>query len=179
MHVIYTILLGVVFLTSTNFAIDASLSEGHKVPDLTMPDNNLTFKMIEGYQNYKLISTHYRTDKSELRYVLINTIGYNALLEKRKTLPKGTKVVKIGWTTKKMATFPSALEKDTLQRVEYMVKDPDTFNNDGDHWGYARFVKTKEGYKSWDKGTQSCISCHKTAEKNDYLFTNLYESNMR
>lgn len=179
MHMIHTLLLGAACLVTTTFAMDAYLFEGQKVPDLTMPDNNLTFKMIEGYQNYKLISTHYRTDKDELRYILVNTIGYNALREKKKILPKGTKIVKVGWTTKKMAAFSTALEIDKLQRVEYMIKDPGTFNNNGDHWGYARFVKTKKGFEVWDKGTQSCISCHKAAETNDYLFTNIQESFMK
>lgn len=141
------------------------------LPDLKMPDNNLTFQMIEGYQDYKIVATHYRTDKNELRYILVNPIGYNALREKKKVMPEGTKIVKIGWSTKTMTLFPSALEADKVQRVEYMVKNSKRFDSDGDHWGYARFVKKDDKFVAWNKGTQSCISCHQIAKKNDYVFT--------
>ena len=143
------------------------------LPDLKMSDNNLTFKMIEGYQDYKIVATHFRTDKNEIRYILANPIGYNALKENIKVMPEGSKIVKIGWSVKKMPTFPNALEADKLQRVEYMVKDSNNFNADGDNWGYARFIKKDGKYQSWDKGTQSCISCHSAVKESDYLFTKL------
>ncbi len=143
------------------------------LPELKMPDNNLTFKMIEGYQDYKIVATHFRTDKNELRYILANPIGYNALKEKAKVMPEGSKIVKIGWSVKKMPTYPNALEADEVQRVEYMVKDSKTFNANGDHWGYARFVKKEGNYVAWDKGSKGCISCHSAVKETDYLFTKL------
>ncbi len=146
------------------------------LPLLQMPDNNLTFKMIEGYQDYKIVATHFRTDKNELRYILANEIGYNALKEKVKVMPEGSKIVKIGWSVKKMPTFPTALEADQIQRIEYMVKDSKKFDANGDNWGYARFVKKDGKFKSWDKGVQSCISCHSGVKENDYLFTKMQKT---
>lgn len=143
------------------------------LPNLQMPDNNLTFRMIEGYQDYQIVATHFRTDKNELRYVLANKIGYNALKSKAKVMPEGTKIVKIGWSVKKMASFPTALEADKIQRVEYMIKDSKKFDANGDNWGYARFVKKDGKFESWDKGVQSCISCHSTVKKSDYLFSKM------
>jgi hypothetical protein len=136
-----------------------------------MPDNKLAFKVIEGYQNYKIIATHYRTDKNEIRYVLANPIAYNALKKGAKPLPEGSKFVKIGWSVKKMPTWQGALEADKIQRVEYMLKDSKRFNHNGDHWGYARFLKTEKGYTPWKKGTQSCIDCHSIVKNDDFLFT--------
>ncbi len=147
--------------------------DGIKLPHLTMPDNNLTFEMIEGYQDYKIVATHFRTDKNELRYILANEIGYNALKEKAKVMPEGSKIVKIGWSVKKMPSFPVALEADKIQRVEYMIKDSKKFDANGDHWGYARFVKNKGEFKSWDKGVKGCISCHSGVKESDYLFTKM------
>ena len=144
-----------------------------KLPKLQMPDNNLTFEMIEGYREYKIVATHFREDKNELRYVLANPIGYNALKNKKKIMPEGSKIVKIGWSTKRTALFPSALEADKLQRVEYMIKDSQKFNADGDNWGYARFIKKGNKFESWDNGTKGCISCHSIANKSDYLFTHI------
>ncbi len=146
------------------------------LPNLQMPDNNLTFKMIEGYQNYKIVATHFRTDKNELRYILANPIGYNALKDKVKVMPEGSKIVKIGWSVKKMASFPTALEADKIQRVEYMIKDSKKFDAAGDNWGYARFVKKDGKYESWDKGVHGCISCHSAVKETDYLFTKIQDT---
>jgi len=88
-------------------------------------------------------------------------------------MPEGSKIVKIGWSVKKMPSFPVALEADKIQRVEYMIKDSKKFDANGDHWGYARFVKNKGEFKSWDKGVKGCISCHSGVKESDYLFTKM------
>ena len=161
------LIIGVAYATNTY------LSQNTKLPDLKMPDNNLTFQWIEGYQDYKIVATHFRTDKNELRYVLANPIGYNALKSKVKVMPEGSKIVKIGWSVKKMSLFTKALEADKIQRVEYMVKDSKKFDVNGDNWGYARFVKIEDTFESWNKGTKGCVSCHSVAKDNDYLFSTL------
>ncbi len=153
------------------FASDIYKTDNQRVPNLIMPDNNLTFQEIEGYQNYQIIATHFRTDKNELRYILANPIAYNAFKTKKKILPNGSKVVKVGWSVKKMPTFPTALEADKIQRVEYMIKDSTKYNHNGDNWGYARFIKKDNKYEAWSKGEESCIACHSSVKKDDYLFT--------
>ncbi len=151
--------------------LGASESAAVALPDLRMPENGLSSTLIKGYENYRIVATHFRTDKNELRYILANPVAFKALQEGKKVMPEGSIVVKIGWSVKKMPLFPAALEADKLQRIEYMVKDAKRFDANGDHWGYARFVKTENGYKAWDKGTKGCISCHASAKENDYLFT--------
>lgn len=141
------------------------------LPDLKMPDNNLSFKIIKGYEDYKIVATHWRTDKNELRYVLANSIAYKALKSKKMPMPEGSKIVKIGWSVKPMGAFPDALEADKIQRVEYMVKDSKRYNENGDHWGYARFVKKGETYVPYANGSAECIACHAAVGNNDYLFT--------
>lgn len=153
------------------FASDIYQTDNNTLPKLTMPDNNLTFKEIEGYQNYRIIATHFRTDKNELRYILANPIAYNALRVKQNPLPNGSKVVKVGWSVKKMSTFEPALEADKIQRVEYMIKDDTKYNHNGDNWGYARFVKKDDKYKAWSKGEAGCVACHSSVKSDDYLFT--------
>jgi len=148
-------------------------SNSLQLPDLKMPNNALEFKVIEGYQDYKIVATHFRTDKNELRYILANPIGYNALKANVEVMPEGSKIVKIGWSVKKMPLFPTALEADKIQRVEYMLKDSKKFDANGDNWGYARFIKKDGQFQSWDKGTKGCISCHSIAKENDYLFTKM------
>lgn len=141
------------------------------IPDLKMPNNGLSFNLIKDYRSYNVVATHFRTDKNEIRYILANDLAYEALKKGTKKMPEGSKVVKIGWSVKKMLLYPDALEADKIQRVEYMIKDSKKFNHNGDNWGYARFVKTEKGYKSFDQGTQGCISCHSVTKSNDFLFT--------
>ncbi len=163
----------IALFASLTYANDVYQTHKTTLPDLKMPESNLTFKMIEGYQDYKIVATHFRTDKNEIRYILANPIGYNALKEKVKKMPEGSKIVKIGWSVKTMPAFPTALEADKIQRIEYMIKDSQNFNTNGDHWGYARFVKKEGKYMAWDKGTKGCISCHSAVKETDYLFTKL------
>ena len=170
------VLLSTVLVSGLFAQSDVYLTNNAKVPDLKMPKNQLTFKVIEGYQNYKIIATHFRTDKNEIRYILANPVAYNALTHNDKIMPEGSKVVKIGWSVKKMPTWPDALEADKIQRVEYMVKNSKKFNHNGDNWGYARFLKTKNGFKPWNEGTQSCISCHASVKNDDYLFTHFQKT---
>ena len=160
-------------LLNTLIASDVYKTHNTELPQLKMPNSNLSFKMIENYQDYKVVATHFRTDKNELRYILANPIGYNALRAKAKIMPEGSKIVKIGWSVKKMPLYPSALEADKLQRVEYMVKDSKNYDVNGDNWGYARFVKKDGKFAAWNKGTKGCISCHSAAASNDFLFTQL------
>jgi len=157
--------------TLLTMMVTSGLFAQSNIPELKMPGNGLSFQEIAGYENYKIVATHFRTDKNEIRYILANPVAYAALKHYAKIMPEGSKIVKIGWSVKKMPTWPGALEADKIQRVEYMVKNSKKFNHNGDHWGYARFVKTKDGYKAWNKGTQSCISCHVSVKNDDYLFT--------
>lgn len=158
----------IVFLITLLFStllISASL------PDIKMPDNGLSFQLIEGYQDYTVVATHYRTDKKELRYILANPIALEALMAEKKPLPQGSKIVKIGWSVKPMATFPDALEADQIQRIEYMVKDSKNYDQNGDHWGYARYVKKGDVYVPYAKGSAECVACHASVASDDYLFT--------
>lgn len=157
-------------LVTLSYAADVYISDTSKVPELMMKDSNLSFKEIEGYQNYQIVATHFRKDKNELRYVLANPIAYNALRAENKVMPEGSKIVKIGWNVNDMKTFPSALEANKIQRVEYMIKDK-TKHQESDGWGYARFVKKNGNYESWKGDTKSCVACHTAASTNDAVFT--------
>jgi hypothetical protein len=162
-------------LLVSTLIISSSLSAS-SLPDIKMPDNNLSFQMIEGYQDYKIVATHWRTDKNELRYVLANPIAYKALKSKKMPMPEGSKIVKIGWSVKPMTTYPDALEANKIQRVEYMVKDSKRYNQNGDHWGYARYVKKGESYVPYTNGSEECVACHATVSGNDYLFSGFQET---
>jgi len=165
-----TILSGLSLSCTMLFAADVYISDTTKVPELTMKDTGLTFQEIQGYQNYKIVATHFRKDKQEIRYILANPVAYNALREGVKVMPDGSKVVKIGWSVNPMSSFPQALEADKIQRVEYMIRDKSK-HQESDGWGYARFVKENGSYKAWKGDPKSCVACHAGVKSSDALFT--------
>ena len=159
-------------LVSTCVLADHHMKKEHvqKLPNLKMKNTKLSFKEIEGYENYKIVATHFRKDKKELRYILANPVAFKAMKKNKKKMPNGSKIVKIGWTVKDMKTFPTALEADKIQRVEYMIRDRKK-HTESDGWGYARFVKKGNKYKAWNGNVQSCVSCHASVRRDDGLFT--------
>ncbi len=149
---------------TSNYHLDSD------VPNLVMPSNKLKFKEIKDYKNYKIIGTHFRTDKNEIRYILANEIAFKATSENA-LFPEGSIIVKIGWKAEKMSNFPTALEAKEVQRIEYMIKDSKNFANNPGNWGYARFTKENGKYKSWENGSASCIACHNLASQTQFVFT--------
>jgi len=170
MNSISKLTLGLVCCSSILFGADVYISDNTKVPNLKMKDTQLSFKEIEGYQNYQIVASHFRKDKNEIRYILANPVAYNALRDNMNTMPDGSKIVKIGWSVNDMPTFPSALEANKIQRVEYMIKDK-TKHKESDGWGYARFIKKDNKYKPWNGDPKSCVACHAGVLSNDALFT--------
>jgi len=162
------LLTGVVIFAVSSVASDTS-TFNKEMDYLKMPKNKLPFNLIKNFEEYKIVATHFRTDKNELRYILADKKVFKALKNNTLPLPEGSKVVKISWSVEIMGNFPVALEAKEVQRIEYMVKDSKNYPADG--WGYARFIKKDGKYESWDKGTQSCVSCHSLARENDFLFT--------
>jgi len=149
---------------------NSELDVNNKLPDLKMPENGLTFKEIGDYKNYKIIATHFRKDKNEIRYILANDKAFMSY-KKGSSFPNGSKIVKIAWDVDEMSNFPVAIEAKEVQRIEYMIKDSKNFKDNPGNWGYARFVKKNGKYKSWNQGTASCVTCHNLAKDNDFLFT--------
>jgi|GEM_PF-143175 len=145
---------------------------------LTVP-NGLSFGVIKGYENWHLVSSHYRTDRNEIRFILGNSKLIEAYRDgagkNGKPFPDGSILVKIGYSVKENPDWNSSIEPDVLKRVEYMIKDSGRFE-DAYGWGYARFVYdpgngTFEPYGKDKTFQNECISCHVIVEKKDYVFT--------
>lgn len=93
--------------------------------------NGISFSEIRGYETWKVIAPSYRTDNSELRAILGNTIMINAYKDgipgNGKSFSEGSIIVKIGWSERKSPVFPAAHEPDVLKRVEFIMKDSRRF----------------------------------------------------
>ena len=103
--------------------------------------NGISFSEIRGYETWQVVAPSYWTDNNEVRIILGNTAMINPYREgipgNGKPIPEGSTIVKIGWSDKKDADFPAALEPDVLKRVEFKVKDSKRFPETS-CWGYAR-----------------------------------------
>jgi hypothetical protein len=141
--------------------------------------NGISFSEVRGYETWQVIAPSYRTEKNELRIILGNPVMIDAYTQgipgNGKPFPEGSAIVKIGWSERKSAAFPAAIEPDVLQRVEFIVKDTKRFP-DTSGWGYARFVydaKT-DTFKPFGKDAsfvQECHQCHTLVKGKDFIFT--------
>ena len=141
--------------------------------------NGISFSEIRGYETWQVIAPSYRTEKLELRIILGNPVMIQAYREgipgNGKPFPDGSIIVKVGWSERKSAAFPAAIEPDVLQRVEFIVKDTKRFPETSG-WGYARFVyDAKTGtFSPYGKDTsfaQECYQCHTLVKAKDFIFT--------
>jgi len=141
--------------------------------------NGISFAEIRGYETWQAVAPSYRTDKNEIRIILGNDALVKAykdgVPENGKPFPDGSVLVKIGYSERKSADFPAAIEPDALQRVELMIKDAKRFKNTNG-WGYARFVydaktKTFSPYGKEAAFDQECNACHTIVKARDFVFT--------
>ncbi len=141
--------------------------------------NGLSFGDIRGYETWQVIAPSYRTDKKEVRYILGNSAVVEAYKKgsskKGVPFPDGSILVKIAYAEMKNPVYPAALEPDTLQRIEFMVKDAKKFSATGG-WGYARFVYDPASgtYAPYGKDASfatECYQCHTLVTDRDYVFT--------
>lgn len=141
--------------------------------------NGISFGEIKGYESWPVVAPSYRTDKKEVRIILGNDRIIQAfrdgLPENGKPFPDGSILVKVGYSERKHAAFPAALEPDVLQRVEFMIKDAKRFKNTNG-WGYARFLydAAADSFTPYGKDAafdQECNGCHTLVKARDYVFT--------
>jgi len=141
--------------------------------------NGISFAEIRGYETWQAVAPSMRTDKNEIRIILGNDTLVNAykdgVPENNRPFPDGSILVKIGYSQRKSAEFPAAIEPDVFQRVEFMVKDAKRFKGTNG-WGYARFVydvktKTFSPYGKDAAFDQECNACHTVVKSRDFVFT--------
>jgi len=172
------VLFAVALLTVFLFALRTGVLLAQDKYALKAP-NGISFSEIRGYETWQVIAPSYRTEKNELRIILGNPVMIHAYKEgipgNGKPFPEGSIIVKIGWSERKSAAFPAAIEPDVLQRVEFIVKDTKRFP-DTNGWGYARFVfDAKTGaFTPYGKDAsfmQECHQCHTLVKTKDFIFT--------
>jgi hypothetical protein len=169
---VLAVLVAVAFFRHTGSAADQDKNT------LKAP-NGISFSEVRGYEDWPATAVSYRTDNHEVRAIVANAVmieAYKAGIPGNgKPFPDGSVIVKIGWSERKNAAFPAALEPDALRRVEFIMKDSKRFP-DTSGWGYARFVydaKT-DAFAPYGKDArfgQECHQCHTLVKAKDFIFT--------
>jgi hypothetical protein len=150
---------------------------GDALPGLSSP-NGLKLNLVNGFESWRLVSSHVRVDKNEMHYIWGNDRAMNAIKSAGAGEPvygAGSVFVKVGYRMRKNPLFMDSIEPAGLQRVEFMVKDPRRFADTGG-WGYARFPYDGAGgsfsvYGKAPDFANECYSCHLRAGKSDFVFT--------
>lgn len=149
------------FLTAT------AVAQQQKVPPAP---NGIT--MPEGYKDWRLIASSFRSDNYTLRVILGNDIAIKAAREGRTNpWPDGTIFAKLVWKNKAHEKWPTATIPGDFVHAEFMHKDSKKYESTGG-WGFARWLGMEQ--KPYGKDAdfvQECFSCHTPMRENDYVFT--------
>src|SRR2546430_8127430 len=89
----------------------------------------LAFSEFRGYENWQVVSVS--QDGGLFAAILANPVMIDAYRAgvpgNGKPFPDGSRMAKIHWSPKKLATFPAATVPGTLHNVDFMVKDSKRF----------------------------------------------------
>ncbi|HEV3279000.1 MAG TPA: cytochrome P460 family protein [Terriglobia bacterium] len=151
--------------------------------------NGLAFSEFRGYEDWQTIAVSQTEATSVLRVILGNPTIVKAFREgipgNGKPFPDGAVMAKIVWKQKEITTAPFSASTpdtvpDTLQDVEFMVKDSKRFA-DGGGWGWGVFEYDAASHTFRpgtlaDKPPQAndakCgLACHTIVKTKDYVFT--------
>jgi hypothetical protein len=170
------VLVGVFLSVLVALAMAAQDKYTLKVP------GGLGFSEFKGYESWQVVSTS--QDGPLVAAILANPVmikAYQAGIPGNgQPFPDGSKLAKIHWNPKKMATFPAATVPGTQHDMDFMVKDSKRFADSGG-WGYAVFEydaasDTFRPGTTTDKPPQAndakCgYACHTQVKARDYVFT--------
>lgn len=133
---------------------------------------------IDGYRDWKAMSTTFRFDNNSMRVIYANDIAAKAIEEgKTNTWPNGSIFAKVAW--KQEADSTGVIQSGDFHQVEFMIKDTNKYK-DTEGWGWARWRgKDLKPYGNDALFTNECIRCHNPAKNTDYVFTKPLKINIR
>ncbi|CAD5373914.1 Cytochrome_P460 domain-containing protein [Rubrivivax sp. A210] len=126
----------------------------------------------EGYKDWRLLSTHFRTDNNTIRAVLGNDVAIKAAREgKTNPWPDGSVLAKLVWKAAKHEKWETAMEPGAFVHAEFMTKNTARFAATGG-WGYARWLgQDQKPYGKDANFVQECVGCHTPVKDSDWVFT--------
>jgi hypothetical protein len=131
------------------------------------PSNNISYPT--GWQNWAAIAVTHRIDNNTMRIILGNDVAVRAARSgNTNPWPDNAILGKVVWKEKRLEDWDEAVVPAELVHVEFMLKDTQKYK-EGYGWGYARWLGEEQ--TPFNKGSESCISCHTPVEERDWVFT--------
>ncbi|HUL50345.1 MAG TPA: cytochrome P460 family protein [Gemmatimonadales bacterium] len=142
----------------------------------------IAFSEFRGYEDWVLVSIS--QDGPVIAAILANSVMINAyragIPANGKPFPDGSKMAKIHWIPKKLATFPNATVPGQQHDVDFMVKDSKRFGDSGG-WGWGAFERdtvtgafrpaTTTDQPPQGNDAKCGLGCHTGVQSRDYVFT--------
>ncbi len=156
---------GVAFLDRLQSWMDSSPSTQDIDPKL--------FK--DFWLKWELVTTRYKTDNEELRFIYVNKIGADALAKGIYPFPEGTVFAKIGSHAAHDPIFDSSLIPGRIVRVQVMLKKTgDPKARDG--WVYSLYMLNHAPGQLTTDEIDACQACHVVAKSRDMVFSQPFPS---
>lgn len=118
---------------------------------------------------WELVTTRYKPDGQELRFIYVNPIGAEALAKGLYPFPEGTVFAKIGAHAEHDPLFDTSLVPGAIARAQIMLKNPqDPQAIDG--WVYDLYATPPFEERLTHVESESCAACHAIAKPRDFIF---------
>jgi hypothetical protein len=141
-----------------------------KIPSLAIatPAHGIDPAQYDGFWlQWPLITTRYRTDNGEIRFIYANKLAQEALFRGDSKYPDGAVFGKIAFKSSEDLKFPTSLEPRIFTRMQLMVKDSKAFAS-RDGWGYYLYaLRENDGETSY---IDACHACHTLVKDRDFVF---------
>ena len=162
----YASILGLIGL-SVLFFVTGSWSGRTKVAPAP---NGIT--LPEGYRDWRLLASSYRSDNNTQRVILGNDVAIEAVADgKTNPWPDGAILAKLVWKNESIKEWPAAIAPGKFVHAEFMMKDSKKYTSTGG-WGFARWLGTEQKpYGKDETFVQECFNCHLPVKSKDYVFT--------
>ena len=149
-------------------ALLISLSTGLKAAENTpAPSNGISYPA--GWQDWAAIAVTHRVDNNTVRVVLGNDVAVRAARNgNTNPWPDNAILGKVVWKEKRLAAWQDAIVPGELVHAEFMFKDSQKYK-ESCGWGWARWLGSEQ--EPFNKGSESCITCHTPVQEHDWVFT--------
>lgn len=129
------------------------------------------------YDKWKLVTTRFRRDTNELRFVYANDLAWNTLEANKTEFPDGAVLGKIAYTTQEDPRFVSSMVPSGTKRYQFMIRDQKKFADTGG-WGYLLFNSHGQTFPEDPVNTsKACAACHNIVSDRGYVFSEIVHVN--
>lgn len=126
----------------------------------------------EGWQDWAVVATSYRTDNQTIRVILGNDVAVEAARNgQTNPWPDGAVLGKVVWKETDLPGWEAAKAPGAFVHAEFMFKNAAKYSATAG-WGWARWRGADQvPYGENAEFSQECIGCHTPMADRDYVFT--------